>query len=333
MIGSRSEAIITSFLVAALCLVVQACRVDSTADDLPASYIRVVIDKSEPERLLSYYLGGYLSPEPADPFEAGVLVDTNRRLYVNLDSLERHYPGAANHLKDANNDNRIDWDEMEAFVSATYYDARRFPVTLDTLLQQVDFDPDDAAWMRVEAHGVMTTARRKIHVEKAALRSALGTYWENEERLIYPIGTVILGEHFLDDLRVEATVMRKREDGFWDFGVYGLNDSLAMGTSTPPKELDAPLQCVGCHFGSKLFEPERSFPAKAAPGPHGPRQLYVRESLRDAKVVRFFDEHRKRSDTILGIYNTLFVSDLRQRQREGILSEEDEHLLAGLAIW
>lgn len=333
MTGSPSEAILSTVLLAAACLGGPACRGNLPTDDLPASYIRVVIDKSEPERLLRYYFGGYMQPQPTDPFETGVLLDLNRQLYVNFDTLELHFPGAGTHLKDANTDNRIDWDELEAFVRATYYNARQFPLTLDTLLREADFDDIDGRWMSVDVHGVMTSARRKVHIETSAIRSALGTYWENDERLIYPGGTLIIGEHFLDALRVETTVMRKREDGFWDFGVYGRTDSLALGTSTPPKELESPLQCVGCHFGSKLFEPEKSFPAEISPGPHGPRHLYVRESLRDADVVRFFDEHRKRSDTILGLYSTLFVADLRQQQREGMISDEDEALLDGLAIW
>ncbi|HUF09848.1 MAG TPA: hypothetical protein VMO47_11035, partial [Rhodothermales bacterium] len=129
---------------------------------------------------------------------------------------------------------------------------------------------------------------------------------------------------------VETTVMTKRPDGFWDFAVYGQDGGIAATTSTPPKELKSPTQCVGCHFGSKQFEPERSFPAHASPGPHGPRQIYVDDELRDLETVKYFDEHRKRSDTVLGLYGTLFVARLRAEGEPGRLSAEDVQLLERL---
>lgn len=327
MMKSRSLVLIASLLLAVFILSIQACRDDSPPEDLPASYVRVVIDESDPERLLSYYFGGYVVPQPADPFDAGMVAEINRRFYINLDTLELHFPGAISYLTDANGDNRIDEEELESFVDATYNRARQFPRTLDTLVRQADFGPDADRWLHVDIDGVMTTARRRVHIQDAAIRAALDAYHVNDERILYPKGTTIIGEHYIDARRVETTVMRKRADGFWDFAVYGANDSLAQKTTTTPKELESPVQCVGCHFGSKLFEPEKSFPARARPGPHGPRELYVDETLRDTPVVRYFDEHRKRSDTILGLYTTLFVADLRRQQRRGIISERDAALL------
>jgi len=325
---SRSEVLTASLLLVVLIFFIQACRDDSSLVDLPASYLRVVLDESDPERLLSYYFGGYVVPDPANPFEAGLLAKINRRFYINLDTLEFHFPGALSYLTDSNGNDRIDEEELESFVAATYNRARQFPRTLDTLLSQANLGPDADRWLDIEIDGVMTTARRRVHIQDTAVRAALADYDVNDERILYPEGTTIIGEHYIDARRVETTVMRKRADSFWDFVVYGANDTLAQGTTTPPKELKSPTQCVGCHFGSKLFEPEKSFPARARPGPHGPRELYVDETLRDAPVVRYFDEHRKRSDTILGLYTTLFVADLRRQQRSGIISERDAALLA-----
>lgn len=312
--------------------VLQGCS-EGTADDaLPASFIRVDIDKSEPKRLLTYYFGGYLRPTPADPFEAGLLADTLGRLFLNIDSLAAHHPAAASTLTDGNGDNRVDWEEFESFIDATYYDARGLPRTIDSLLNRAAYTENDPNWMHVELNGVMTTARRRLAIDKASIRHALATYWENGERLIYPVGTTIIGTHLRNDSLAETTVMRKREDGFWDFAVYDAGDSLSSKTLTPPRELKSPVQCVGCHFGSKLFEPEKSFPARSEPGPHGPRQIYVSDELRDPDVVRLFDEHRKRSDTILGLYSTLFVAELRKQHRDGTAAEEDAALLENLGL-
>ena len=178
----------------------------------------------------------------------------------------------------------------------------------------------------------MTTARRHIYVPEAALRSALAAYHQNGERLLYPVGTTMVGEHHLGGAHVETTAMRKRADGFWDFFTYDTEGNLAKSTNTPPRKLKTPTQCVGCHTGNKPFEPERSFPDEALPGPHGPRALYVDDALRDPEVTAFFDEHRKRSDTVLGIYNTLFVAQLRADRRAGRLGEADVRLLEGLGL-
>lgn len=304
----------------------------TASDELPASYIRVHLDKSNPEQLLEYYFGGYVSPEPSDPFEAGIVEEVSGRLYVNIDSLEHHYPGAVSLLVDANRNDRIDWDEFEQFVEETYYRARSLPQTLAELREAIDFDSTSTDWMNVEIDGVMTTARRSIFIRESAVVEALQNYWNNGEQIIYPIGTTILGFHVVDRRKAETTVMQKREDGYWDFMVYADNDTLGSSTSTPPKPLRSPVQCVGCHFGNKLFEPEKSFPATAQPGPHGPRRVYVDDSMRNETIVTFFDEHRKRSDTILGLYGTLFVAQLEAGRRAGTLPDAHLELLERLHL-
>lgn len=314
-----------------LCLLLLAAGcAPSESRDLPESYLRVVIDKDEPAQLLRYYLGGYVSPQPADPFEAGLAERQGSRLYVNTAALEKHYPDAP--LADIDANGRLDWEEFERFIDETYYHARSAPRTLDSLRAAVGLAAGDEDWMTLEVDGVMTTARRRIFIREAAIIQALRNYERNGEEIIYPAGTTIVGEHYLNDRRAETTVMRKREDGFWDFFVYGADGSLAVSTSTPPKELKSPVQCVGCHFGNKLFEPEESFPVQARPGPHGPRQIYVADSLRSEELVRFFDEHRKRSDTVLGLYSTIFVAKLQAQRRAGTLSDERAALLDSLEL-
>ena len=316
-------------IVLVLTLLFSGCSA-SESRELPESYLRVAIDKDNPEQLLRYYLGGYVAPRPADPFAAGLAAKRAGRLYVDVDSLERHYPPGT--LTDMDADGRIDWEEFERFIDATYYQARSAPRTIDSLRQALGFAVGDTSWMTLEVDGVMTIARRRILIRESAIFDALRNYKQNGEAIIYPVGTTIMGEHYLDGRRAETTVMRKREDGFWDFFVYGGNDSLAASTTTPPKALKAPVQCVGCHFGNKLFEPEKSFPAEARPGPHGPRRLHVSDTLPSEELVRFFDEHRKRSDTILGLYSTLFVAKLQAKRRAGTLSEDHAALLESLEL-
>jgi len=294
--------------------------------------LEIDLDRSDPERLLRYYFGGYAAPEGGDPFQAGVLVRDGDRYSVDVEALEAKHPGTGSTLREAAGDRHLTWDELAAFLNATFYAVRNLPPTLDAFQAEVPYLDGDEAWFHVELDGVMSTARRHAYVAEDALRETLRHYHQNEEKLLYPAGTAIIGEHRLDGECVETTVLRKRNDGFWDFFTYGPDGMLAAQTQALPRALKTPTQCVGCHFGAKLFEPERSFPGEALPGPHGPRAFYVDESLRDEEVVVFFDEHRKRSDTVLGIYNTLFVARLRAERRAGRLSDEDAQLLAGLGL-
>lgn len=336
MRGASPTSLRLVFVVASLVVLgvsLGACRgTDGAETDLPAAYVPFHLDKDDPERLLRYYFGAYAAEEGADPFQAGLLLEDGRRFYVNLDSLEARHPGAVSLLVDRNNDGRFDWDELEAFVDQSFYQARHFPATLAALREEVPYEDQSGRWFVVDVQGVMSTARRKVYVAEEALRTALRTYHEHDARLLYPAGTAFVGEHYLDGERVETTVMRKRADGQWDFFVYDAADSLARQTTTPPRALKAPVQCVGCHFGNRLFEPEKSFPGRAEPGPHGPRQVYVDEALRNGEVMRFFDEHRKRSDAILGLYGTLYVARLVADRDAGRLAEEDVALLRDLGL-
>ncbi len=300
---------------------------------VPSSHVEVDLEKSDPERLLRYYFGGYAAPGGGDPFAAGLVTSEKGRYYVDTEVLDALHPGDGAALASAARNGRLAWKGLSAFLNASYYDARGLPPTLDALRAEVPYLEGSPPWFHVEIDGVMTTARRHVYVAEAALREALVNYRRNGERLLYPEGTALVGEHVLEGRRIETTVMRKRSDGFWDFFTYGPDGRLAAATQALPRALKTPTQCVGCHFGGKLFEPERSFPAAAQPGPHGPRALYVADVLRDREVVTFFDEHRKRSDTVLGIYNTLFVARLRAEQRAGRLSTEDVQLLDGLGFY
>ncbi len=309
-------------------VVVSGC--ETSADDASESMLLPIdLDKPGAEELLRYYFGAYASEEGADPFAAGVLDERDGAFYVDLGTLALLNAAAADSLRAVSGE-ELGWEELKQFVRATYYRARGLPPTLAALQQQTQYD--DETWFTVDVRGVMTTARRRIYVSQEALRAALTTYHNRGEQLVYPIGTTFVGEHFIDSVHVETTVMRKRADDYWDYFIYNREGDLARETGTPPRSLESPIQCVGCHLGDRQFEPEESFPAEAPAGPHGPRAIYVGDNLRDMQVVRFFQEHLKRSDNVLGLYGTLFVSTLRARQRAGSIAPEDSILLAELGL-
>ena len=315
-----------------LLLLAGACGEAKTEGEQVSPRLLIDLDRSNPERLLRYYFGAYVGPDGGDPFEAGVLVEQEGRYYADVPVLEARHPRVGATLRVAARDQRLDWDELAAFLNATYYTVRDLPSTLEAFRADVPYLEDDTSWFHVELNGVMSTARRHVYIPEDAIRSALRGYQAQGERLIYPPGTIVVGEHRQEEAFIEATILRKRKDGFWDFFTYGEDGALTVETAALPRALKTPTQCVGCHFGGKLFEPERSFPSEAPPGPHGPRAYYVEEAWRDREVVAFFDEHRKRSDTLLGIYSTLFVARLRAEQRAGRLAKADTQLLATLGL-
>lgn len=296
----------------------------------PANGVRIDLEKSNQERLLRYYFGGYVRAEGADPFEAGLLRREGNTFYLDPGKLPE---AVAAQLVDANADQVLGWKEVEPFLQATWYQARALPPTLADLQATAPYQQPGAPWMQVEVDGAMTFARRRLWIPEDALRAAVRDYRRNGERLLYPMGTTLVGEHYHEGQPLETTAMRKRADGFWDFFVYDRAGQLVDTMQARPKALRVPTQCVGCHFGTRSFEPERSFPAPAAtPGPDGPRVLHVGPERRNEAVTAFFNEHRKRSDTVLGVYATLWVTRLLEARKQGTLPDGDAALLDSLGL-
>lgn len=262
-----------------------------------ASALRLDIERRDPSPLLNLYLGALLGPGGGDPVAAGLAAREGDVWTLDGTAIAAKAPAGAPPI-DADGDGDVDGDELAAFAQATYATARAFPATLDGLAL------DTASAFALGVSGVMTSAPRRVFVPREALRSAIAGYRAAGERIIYPAGTVVWGGHGGAD--GETTLMRKRPDGVWDFAVYDRAGRLAPATSGAPRPLKSPTQCIGCHAGSRLFEPEKSFPAEAPAGPDGPRAIHT--TYRSAAATAFFDEHRKRSDGLLGLYATVYAA-------------------------
>ena len=293
----------------------------SSCDPASSRLVPVDIEKPNPERLLSFYFGGY-TPAPS---QSGLLSQMDGTIFIDLNQLDSLSTGAT--LADSDNNGVISWEELEPFIQDTYYQSRDFPESISALHEQFPYSVEDDRWLVVPLRGMMTVALRTIYIEKEAVRSALLAYQENNKQLLYPEGTTIVAEHIVDESVMETTVMQKRNDGFWDFMVYDDQGTLTPFTTTDPNPLAAPTRCVGCHFGNKVFEPEYSFPSPSPDGPFGERGIYVDESFRDEAIATLLDEHAKRSDTILGLYGTLLLSEIKHRQQAGAVLTQEEALI------
>ena len=305
-----------------LSLFLTSCGQPGTSSTLP-----VQLDTPQAERVLSFYFGSYVN---TSPFEAGLLKKEAGQIFIDLNQVNTW--GLSQSLSDVNSDGIIDWDELEPFLASTYYEARGFPPTLEALYNQISTPNPDSGWQAIEIDGMMVSARRHVLVKESAVQEALRNYQSNNEQIIYPVGTTFIGHHYDGDQRVETTVSQKREDNFWDFFIYDQDGRLSSATQTGPKALTAPTRCVGCHFGGKLFEPEASFPEQAPDGPFGKRGIYVEEEARNKEITALLDEHIKRSDTVLGLYGTIYLSRIAEKLESGAsLSETEAFLLESIS--
>ena len=317
------------------CMLFTACggrERDASNGSRDERFVALDLDRRGTDEVIGYYMGAFLPSGREDPFETRLVVKESDEYFVDIERFMALDSASAINLVAAAPDGSVDWDAFTDFVSSTYFRARGIPTTRLDLDEEQSFAAVNPDWMSVDVIGVMSTQRRRVFVRRQHVIDALRAYRANEDRIIYPDGTVFIGEH-LDGNRVsETTVMRKSSGGFWDFFAYDSTGALADSTLPMPGSRHVPTQCFGCHFGDKLYEPERSFPGLAPDGPYGPRELYVGDSLRDPDVVRYFDEHRQRSDGVLGLYATLLVSELRAEREQGRLDPSIINLLESLGL-
>ncbi len=304
-----------------------ACQ-SGPVDVQTAESVPLRLDRRDPGPLVRATLGGYVSPDGGDPFEAGLVSGEGADLTLHPQRLPPAYRAR---LHDLNGDGAVDWDELAGLLDTTYYEARGLPATLAALRQRAPYAEDDEAWFVVDMDGVMTAAHRRVYVPTQALRAAMAGFVETGE-LRYSPGTWIVGEHRVDGDVVETTVKYRRGDGFWDFAVYDADGRLTPSTHTEPRALRAPTQCTGCHLGDRLFEPEKSFPNEAPDGPYGPRAYHVPDAWRSPEATALFNEHAARDDGILGLYATIYAGRLLDARRRGALAPADAALLDRLGL-
>ena len=316
-----------------LALVMAGCARESQSADSPFADVQGLEGEGDARALL-YYAGGLASPEAADPLEAGVLTRSGSSYALNV---ERLPPGFWQEVTPDERALEVDWQtQVKPAFERTYAAVRGVPPTLAALQEEVGTWSDgDPAWFVHEVDGVMTAARRRLFVPAAAARAAAQAMAAGETAA-YPVGTAVVGEHWLDGHLVETTVKRRRGDGHWDFAVYDATGALADGTHTPPRPLAAPAKCLGCHLGQKLHQPEKAFPASAPAGPDGPRAVHVPDAWRAATEAQSlalrFHEHARRADGVLGLYGTLYAARTLARHRAGDLLTPEDSALAHLLL-
>jgi hypothetical protein len=271
----------------------------------PPDTIRLPLEGAQGKKTASFYLGMIPGVQPHHALrldEKGVQL---RRSIVSDAAPE--LGELLDRLRQDDSLAKESWNEFAVEIDKRW---NSLPPSLDALIESENSDNGTNTPFVLSVYGAMTTYRRDIQVPRKSLEDALLYYWDRGEKLIYPPGTTIIAYH--KDERgktVEVTAKRKREDGFWDFGVYGDDGQRTSRTVSPPTPYAAPTQCVGCHLGTMPYEPEASFLLEGDE-PSGREYLLLDRRLRNEKVVNLLNEHARRSDNVLGVYGTVYLAEI-----------------------
>jgi len=303
-----------------LLMLLSACA-HPTADIPPGSH-SIDLDKSGEAHLIGYWLSAYLDP-PGDPFEAGVVFESDGSFFLAArDSMQYKAPDLMPLLAHET----VDWAVFSAFITETWHDAVGHPQSIGEWVELDGNWRDAEGWMRIPVKGSMSPYERVVHVRESSVRAAIAKRAQSGE-LIYPLGTLFVAEHVEGDVVMETTIMWKRQQDAWDYVSYDADGQRTDRIFKEPEPLLSPVQCQGCHEGNRGFEPERSFPRQVDAGPDGERYIGVDEASRDPVVTSALNEHMRRSDTILGLYATVYLSRVRTRVLSGSGSASDSLLL------
>jgi len=290
--------------------------------------VEIQLEKGQSESLLGFYLGGYV--QNGDSLSS-VLIQSGANWYLKRPLNPTETPELQALYDAAGADQMLNWEEFEPMVRSAYYTVRNAPRSLDSLRQTYGEwgGPD---WFVYETAGQMTAFRRRLSIRRADLLRSLEQLTSLKDPIIYEKGAAIFGEHLDAGKVVETTVMIKRSDTYWDYFAYGADGRLVGSIAKREDPLLVPTQCIGCHYGNRAFEPERSFPKDAKPGPTGERAVYVPDAWKNADLAKTLNEHAKRSDHILGLYATLYLSDVLMRSKSAEASDRELNLIAKLVI-
>ena len=231
-------------------------------------------------------------------------------------------------------------DEIQAYLQDHYYELTKPYPNLEALFRDHPYR-DNPDWLTIPVDSATFSRRRVLRINKDRIADALITYFNFQDRLIFPEGTVIVAESqeksgkFLD-----AEVLRKRADGFWNFAVYDAQGRLVKkaiafnedGEPAPEKPgFVVPDSCALCHRLDRLdlsgdpespaLSPVRGYfhrlPARVPQIHLGP------EYYDHMAFTELTEANGKAKDGVFGVYGSLLLSELAGRKHLGKLTPHD----------
>ena len=231
-------------------------------------------------------------------------------------------------------------DDIQAYLQDHYYELTKPYPNLQALSRDHPFR-DNPNWLTIPVDSSTFSRRRVLHINKDRITDALITYFNFQDRLIFPEGTVIVAESQDKGGRfVDAEVLRKRGDGFWNFAVYDAQGKLVKkaiafdedGEPAPDKAgFIVPNTCALCHRVDRLdlsgdpespaLSPVRGFFHRL---PTRVPQIHLGPEYYDHMAFTELTEaNGKAKDGVFGVYGSLLLSELAGRKHLGKLTPED----------
>jgi len=238
--------------------------------------------------------------------------------------------------------------EMAGYMDEHYYQLTRPHPSLQALLGEYPYR-DNPNWLTVPVDSVTFRRLRVLRISKDRIADALATYFDHGDRVLFAEGTVIVAESF--DKKgnfVEAEVLRKRADSFWNFAIYDrrgalVQRSVAFNEEGEPASdrpgLKASQDCAMCHRLDRLdlsgdpeapvLAPVRGFFHKL---PARVPQIHLGPEYYDHMAFTELTEANARvKDGVFGVYGSLLLSELAGRKRLGTLTPDDKIRYARLS--
>jgi sulfatase modifying factor 1 len=265
-----------------------------------------------------------------------------KELYVDLEQVPSEKAAILRHIASQSSPaDEISLDEMGAYMKKHYYEITRPYATLQALLHDHPYR-DNPDWLTVPLDSETFHRRRVLRINKDRVADALVSYFDNNDRLIYPLGTVIAGESFdKNGSLVEEEILLKRPDTFWNFAVYN-RDGALLPTSFAFDEEGAvaprnvgfrvPQDCSICHRIDRLdLSGDPQAPARVPLRaffnflPMRVPQIQLGPEYYDHMAfTELTESNAKLKDGVIGVYGSLLLSELASRKRLGTLTANDK---------
>jgi formylglycine-generating enzyme required for sulfatase activity len=265
-----------------------------------------------------------------------------RELYLDPESLPRDLADRLRRIAASEPPaDEMSLEELTKYTHEHYYEATRPYPSLAALRRERPYleNPD---WLTVPVESANFHRLRVLRIEKDRIADALIAYFANRNRVLYPEGTLIVAESIDKQNRfVEAEVLAKRADGFWNFSAYDEKGSLTNetvefdddGQLDPRRKGPAvPQGCAFCHRVDRLdFSGDPESPVVSPVRGYFHRlparvpQIHLGPEYYDHMAFTELTEANARvKDAVFGVYGSLLLSELAGRKRLGVLSAHDE---------
>jgi formylglycine-generating enzyme required for sulfatase activity len=281
------------------------------------------------------------APGPPSVMDGRIVVREGKELY--LDVSQWPAGGAALLAEIASAEppgDEMTSQEISSYMEKHYYELTQPYPDLEALRSAHPYR-DNPNWLQVPIDSATFHRRRVLQINKDRIADALAAYFENNNRLIYPQGTVIVAESFDKQGRFsEAEVLTKRADTFWNFAVYDAQgrltrETIAFNEAGEPdparKGFVAPGSCALCHRIDRLdFSGDEEAPSRAPIRsffhhlPARVPQIHLSAEYYDHMAFTELTEATARvKDSVFGVYGSLLLSELAGRRRLNALTNED----------